>query len=306
MSNTKETCETYYGWTKDDSVRMNSSSGGFFTELANYVLKQQGIVIGAYFDPATKTVRHGSSDFISIEQMRKSKYVESDMTEVIPTIKAAVSQKRKVMFCGTPCQCAGLRTLFGSTEQIILCDFICHGVPSAKVFQDFLELKEAQHKSGILDYQFRTKDFGWNQHGVKAIYENGETERTVGRCEFYFTATMLRNEFLRESCYTCDKAMYHSSDFTIGDFWGVNQMEMPKDGEKGISAVVVNTEYGKEILQDLMENFELHDLPKHFLEYAFRVKTGDKKIQDRNLKFLEYNKVGIEKYIKNTMQTNCF
>ena len=96
MNNTKESCTAFYGWSKDNTIRMDSSSGGFFSVLAGYVLDHDGVVIGAYFDAETKSVKHASSDVILMDQMRKSKYVESDMTKAIPLIQEAVSKKRLV------------------------------------------------------------------------------------------------------------------------------------------------------------------------------------------------------------------
>ncbi len=303
MNNTKESCTAFYGWSKDNTIRMDSSSGGFFSVLAGYVLDHDGVVIGAYFDAETKSVKHASSDVILMDQMRKSKYVESDMTKAIPLIQEAVSKKRLVLFCGTPCQCAGIRMRFGGTEDIILCDFFCHGVPSPRVFKDFLEWKEKKANSSILDYQFRTKEFGWTQYGVKTIFRNGKTEDTVGRCEFQFTASMLNNDFLRECCYTCDKAMYHSADFTIGDFWGVNQIQRPQNWNRGISAIIVNTAYAEKILSEIRQNLELFPLPKTLLKYAFRVKTDDKLIEGKKKKYEEYKKIGIEEYINKYYKT---
>lgn len=298
MINSKESCTAWYGWTNDNMIRMCSSSGGAFSEIANFVLEQGGVVFGAYFDADEKSVKHSSSDTVPIESMRRSKYVESDVTETIPLIDNALSSGRMVLFCGTPCQCAGIRRLFGHREQLILCDFFCHGVPSARVFKEFLELKERKKKSKIIDYQFHTKDFGWSQYGIITSYANGKVVKTVGRCEFFFVATMLDNKFLRTSCYTCDKAMYHDSDFTIGDFWGINQMDSLKNDNRGISIVIANTKHAKEIISKQQISMELYPLEKHFIDYAFKVKTADKMIAKRNTAFKKYNEMGIDAFVR--------
>ena len=280
--NSKETCEAWYGWIRDENIRMDSSSGGAFTAIAEFVLRQGGVIFGAYYDADKKVVKHESSDTVSLESMRKSKYVESDMSQVIPKIDDALSNGRVVLFCGTPCQCAGLRKLFGYGKELILCDFFCHGVPSGKVFKEFLEFKEHKKKSRITDYQFRTKDFGWSQYGIRIYYENGNVEKTVGRCEFFYTAAMLDDSFLRKSCYTCDKAMYHVSDFTIGDFWGINILDASKNDNRGISVLIANTSYGNELIPQINESMELYPLEKHYIDYAFKIKVSDKKIERRD------------------------
>lgn len=304
--NSKERCRSWYGWIKDDNVRMESSSGGAFTAMADIVLAKDGVVIGAYFDPDIKIIKHASSDTVPIERMRKSKYVESDMSDAPKLINSALANGRTVLFCGTPCQCSAIRKCFGNTKDLILCDFFCHGVPSSRVFKDFLEFKEHKKKSRIIDYQFRTKDFGWSQHGIRTEYENGRLEKTVGRCEFYFTATMLDNLFLRKCCYTCDKAMYHDSDFTIGDFWGINKLGSIGCDDKGISILISNTPYGDELIPQLSESMELHAMEKQYIDYAFKVKTVDRQLENRDKKFNEYNKNGIVAFTKKHYRKRLF
>lgn len=298
MGNTKESCTAWYGWLKDEKVRMESSSGGVFTAMANIVLDRGGVVVAAYFDPQDKRVKHGSSDLVSLERMRRSKYVESDVTQAYPLIEEALKADRSILFCGTPCQCAGIRKVFGHNEKLLLCDFFCHGVPSGLVFRDFLQMKEKKKGKKITDYQFRTKDFGWSQYGIRTSYENGSAEKTVGRCEFFFTAAMIGNQFLRRSCYTCDKSMYHASDFTIGDFWGIANMEGAKRDERGISLLLANTDAGKAMFPALGADMELYPLQKHYLDYAFKVKTADKKLPERNAVFERYRELGIRKFSK--------
>lgn len=295
--NTKETSTAYYGWHKDELIRNESTSGGAFSALAKKVTDVNGLVVAAYFDAATKTVRHGSSDNIELSKFRRSKYVESEMGDVLSEIKNALSAKRLVLLCGTPCQCAGVRKMFGNDENLIICDFLCHGVPSAKVFGDFLRLKESKKKSKLADYSFRTKDFGWSQYGIKVNYDNKKTTKTVGRCEWFYVATMLDDLFLRKSCYTCDKVFYHDSDITIADFWGVFSYKPQINDNKGISLIFTNTQKGENVLKSICDDFEVYPLEKKYADYAYKVRVGDKKIPIRNKEFDEYRKIGISKYI---------
>ena len=166
--NSKENCEAYYGWCKNDRVRNLSSSGGFFSVIAEYVLERKGLIFGAYFDAKTKKVMHVSSDDVDWKLFRRSKYVESDMENVFPAIKQAIDEGRLVLFCGTPCQCAGIRKAFGKNDSLILCDFLCHGVPSEKFFKEFLLHKEKCLNDTITNYEFRTN--GWKMRIV--FYRN--------------------------------------------------------------------------------------------------------------------------------------
>lgn len=294
--NTKETSNVYYGWHKDEHIRSESTSGGAFSALAKNVLDDGGVVVAAYFDAETKTVRHASSDNIDFEKFRKSKYVESEMGAVLSEIKDALSKNRKVLFCGTPCQASGVRKMFGENDNLIICDFLCHGVPSAKVFRDFLSMKETKKKKKLTDYSFRTKDFGWSQYGIKVQYGD-ETAKTVGRCEWFYVASMLDDLFLRKSCYTCDKVFYHDADITIADFWGVFSFKPELNDNKGISLIFTNTPKGEGVLNSINQDFEAFSIDKKYADYVFKAKTGDKKLATRNREFCEYQNMGIEKYI---------
>lgn len=302
VGNSKESCEAYYGWCKNDSVRNLSSSGGFFSVIAEYVLERKGLVIGAYFDAKTKKVIHKSSDDISWELFRRSKYVESDMDNILSTINQALEQERCVLFCGTPCQCAGIRMVFGNNDNLILCDFLCHGVPSSKFFEEFLLHKEKCLNDSITNYEFRTKTFGWNQHGLRTTLSSGRELETVGRCESYFIATMMDDLFLRECCYTCDKAMYHTSDFTIGDFWGIVNISETEYDNKGISIIFENTSLSKKLMDGIKNKMVLYPVAIDDIRYAFNVKNKEHLIKKRNSEFDEFNSNGYTEYIKKHYQ----
>ncbi len=296
--NTKENCKAYYGWHKDEKIRELSSSGGVFTAISDYVLKNNGVVIAAYFNQKEKRVIHASSDDIEFTKFRRSKYAESDIDASLVKIKEALNNNRMVLFCGTPCQCAGVRKYFGEEKNLIICDFLCHGVPSSKVFKEYLEHKEKKLKDTIQDYQFRTKTFGWSQHGINIKYEKHKEKNTVGRCEWFFLASMVYNMLLRKSCYTCNKAMYHKADITIGDFWGIYKYKPQINDNKGISCMLTNTNKGEEVLQKIKDSFEIFNLEKQYLEYAFKIKTHDKLIPKRNAMFEEYKSIGFEEFSK--------
>lgn len=296
--NTKETCEVFYGWSKDAEIRRVSSSGGVFSALSEGVLKENGLVVAAYFDEQTKKIRHASSDDIDFGKFRRSKYAESHMEDSIPQISEALKQGRKVLFCGTPCQCAGVRRRFGQNENLLICDFLCHGVPSAKVFKESLEYLENKKKKRITNYQFRTKDFGWSSYGVNVTYNNTIHKKSVSRCDWFFQATMLDNLFLRDSCYTCDRAAYHEADITLGDFWGIANYKPALNDQKGISVLLANTEKGRLALQAVEQDCELYPLEKRYIGYGLQTKTNDKKKTQKEKQFAEYESLGLKKYVK--------
>ena len=124
------------------------------------------------------------------------------------------------------------------------------------------------------------------------------SEQTVGRCESYFIATMLDDLFLRECCYTCDKAMYHASDFTIGDFWGIVNISKTEHDNKGISIIIENTDFAKKIMESLEKEMVLYPVAIDDIGYAFRVKNKERMIKKRNSEFDEFNSIGYSEYLK--------
>ncbi len=295
LQNTKETTKAFYGWHQAENIRENSSSGGVFSALAENILARGGLVIGAYFDPNTKQVRHGNSDEIPIARFRGSKYVESDLTETYTWIDQALAQNRWVLFCGTPCQCSGLRRRFGSADQLLLVDFFCHGVPSPKIFKDYLEDLEQKNKDTLTDYRFRTKVFGWSQYGITQEFKN-KSIQTVGRCEFFFHASMMDNLFLRKSCYTCNKAMYHDADITIGDFWGIINLPEKPDVPNGVSLLLINSSRAEAFLDSVKSALCLHPVPTYYLDYAFQIKSHTSFMARSEKAFAEYSKLGLRAY----------
>lgn len=294
----KSDIEVYYGYNVNAKVRHLSTSGGLFSALADKVISVGGLVAGAYFEAESKSIKHATTDHISLEKLRRSKYAESDLGTSFTEIKKALDEKRTVLFCGTPCQCAGLKNYIGENDNLLICDFFCHGVPSGKVFKDYLNYLESQRNDKIIDYQFRTKEFGWSQYGVRIEYEKTGTVDTVGRCEFQYVSGMLDDLFLRKSCYTCNKSLNHVSDITIGDFWVVFDYDAKLNDEKGLSVVLCNTIKGKQALNKISDTIELNKLEPADIKYALTPKKKAVQIKRRNIMFDEYKKMGCEAFIK--------
>ena len=290
--------DIYYGFNNDAEVRKQSSSGGIFSALADNVLKDGGVVAGAYFDAESKKVKHATTEHIDLEKLRRSKYVESDLGTVFADVKEALDKKKKVLFCGTPCQCAGLKNFIGEDDNLLICDFFCHGVPSSKVFSDYLNYLEIKTNDRIIDYQFRTKDFGWSQYGIRMEYEKKGVVNTVGRCEFQYVCGMTEDLFLRKSCYTCNRSLQHAADITIGDFWGIFAYDAKSNDEKGLSVVLCNTIKGKQALNKLSNKIELQSLDASDIEYALQSKKKAIQIKRRNVMFEKYKKLGCDQFIK--------
>ncbi|MDP4269940.1 MAG: Coenzyme F420 hydrogenase/dehydrogenase, beta subunit C-terminal domain [Bacteroidota bacterium] len=241
-----KTPKVYACWHKDDGVRMKSSSGGLFSVLAESVLKDNGIVYGAAYDQ-DMVVRHKGIDAANkLDDLRRSKYVQSEIGNTFKQAKENLRQGKKVLFVGTPCQVSGLHSYLGKEyPNLITCDFICHGVPSPKVFKSYINWLEKKENKKITSINFRNKKNGWeNILSTATTSRNNEINLSGQKNNFYYG--FVDAVFNRECCYNCKYMTYpRVADFTLGDFWGIGdkiEFSHSREKKKGISLLMVNSE----------------------------------------------------------------
>lgn len=241
----------YSGWSADEKVRLNSSSGGAFTEIARPVLENGGVVFGCALN-GTLQAEHTYVE--SIEDLRLSlrgsKYVQSKIGVSYRKAKDFLRQGRKVLFSGTPCQIAGLRNyLKKDYDNLITVDLICHGVPSPMMFDEYKKYISATEGMVLTDVKFRCKKSSWIFYNmtVTGHVEKSSAEKTyIG--DYYedpYIRGFLRDYFLRPSCHQCHfTSTMRCSDFTIADWWGYKPTDSADKGfeQKGVSLVLCNTD----------------------------------------------------------------
>lgn len=288
---------TYYGYTKDEKLRYQSSSGGAFSAIADIILKNNGNVYGAVFDCNECILKHASSDDVGIETLRKSKYIESYMGKTIKSIQKDIDNGRYVMFCGTPCQAAAVKKAIKDENDLLLVvDFICHGVPSAMLFKE--HCKKIHKHEKLLSVDFRPKDKGWSSKNIR-LRTRTRTRTRSYNCDTFYYGFIKKNAFLRKSCYDCNYREVHCSDITIADFWGYRKVQEDINDEKGLSLIVTNNNKGKVIVENL-ENFSIVSIDNKFSEYAYLPKSWSDEKKLRKRFYEEYRKYGFEKAAKKT------
>lgn len=241
----------YACYNKDLETRLNSSSGGLFTLLAHNILKQNGIVFGAMFDSNFK-VKHDYIDKVEdIYKFRGSKYVQSDIGKSFEQTKKFLKENTLVLFTGTPCQIEGLlHYLNKDYDNLITQDIICHGVPSPKVWQKYLEYIKYKDLEKI---SFRDKTTGWENYSLMLKYKDKTSLESHNTHPFM--RLFLQNIILRDSCYDCVAKLKHrNSDITLADFWGINNIEPTMNDKKGTSLVLVNSSKGEKIFKDIKDD----------------------------------------------------
>lgn len=280
----------YAAKNKNEEIRLQSSSGGIFTLLAEKVIQKGGIVFGARFDENWE-VKHDYTETIAgLAAFRGSKYVQSRIENTYQEAEVFLKQGREVLFSGTPCQIAGLKKyLRKEYENLLTVDFICHGVPSPKVWRMYLnetcnKLIKKDGKSSctecIEEINFRNKNIGWkifsffyklDSDYLKNEEKNGEYSEPFHHN--HFMKAFLSDLILRPSCYKCpSKSGKSGSDITIADYWGIQHVLPEFDDDKGVGLVFINTEKGKtNYPEELSENrFSTYEQALHYNPSAIK------------------------------------
>lgn len=242
--------DVYAAWNQDERIRLDSTSGGVFSALAEAVLQRGGYVAGAEYDEQFR-IRHTlihSAD--GVKRQRQSKYAQSDLGTIFREIKTLLDQRELVLFCGTPCQSAGLQKyLAREYDNLLCCDFICRGVISPKVYHKFLEDMTPDTGASLKRVHFKNKDYGWNRFSTKLLFSDGNAYQKDRNEDYYMRGYLRHNLYLRDCCYRCDyKTLPRVSDISLGDFWGIGNYDASLDDEKGTSVVIVNSEKGRLLL----------------------------------------------------------
>ena len=245
----------------EDIVRMSSSGGVYFT-LADHVIKQGGIAYGCYYDIDKRKAELMDTDTVPLKSLLTSKYVESYIGEDgLKKIEKEIKTGRRVLFCGTPCQAAGLKAYLGKDyDNLLVVDFACGGVAAQPYLRDYLNSLEERYESPITKISFRDKHYGWGQNCFYAEFENGKVYRKTALADPYYFC-FLRSSMQRLACHGCHFSDDHKSDLCISDFWKCNYFDVEKNDRKGLSLALVYTGKGKQILEEISSEMHMEKLP---------------------------------------------
>lgn len=236
-----------------------SSSGGAFSMFARYVLNNGGVVFGATIDENLQVYHIGIQDLKDLYKLRGSKYVQSKIGNTYREAKSFLQENRKVLFCGTPCQIAGLYAFLGKRweEHLITLDLVCHGVPNQKTFNAYLtklvKSKNINSKNkDIKAFRFRNLET-WD---YRPAFQISESKRwhILDQENNVFMNAFFRGSIFRESCFKCQYANCNRiGTFTLADFWGIGKYgtKFSKSVAAGVSMVIDNQGILENIILDL-------------------------------------------------------
>jgi len=217
--------------------------------------------------------------------LRQSKYVQSEIGDIYSKISSQLSEGKRVLFCGTPCQCAGLYALSRRNRQVadnlVIVDFICNSVPSPWAYRAWLEEIEKEYGDKIKNVNFRNKEHSWEKFGARIDFENKPEYYLKNHHEDPFYIGFLKYKlFLRPSCSRCRfKGRSRFSDLTLGDAWGMAFHDEKQSRDHGVSVVIVNTQRGEMILEKVkprvfLEKHAYQEIAKGNAQFLNSIRPG--------------------------------
>lgn len=243
----------YACWHKNMDIRLKSSSGGVFSAIAEYILKNGGIVWGAAYSENLVLTYQYIENIEDLDKLRRSKYVQAKVNDSFKLIKEQLESGRTVLFTGTSCHIRGLYSYLPKKlhENLITIDFICHGVPSPSVFRKYINWLEKKYNDKLIDFNFRDKQYGWDNGVLTVGYFKNKGKKIFMNDENSYFYGMLHDMFIRPCCHECQSnGLQRESDFTIADFWGIgrkNKFEHEHERNYGISLLALNSEKAHKI-----------------------------------------------------------
>lgn len=239
----------------DDEIRRESTSGGLFSALAETMYDDGGYVGGSVYTEDFHAKHILSNKREDLLRIRGSKHFQSETAGMFVQIKALLNQGQKVLVCGAPCQMAGLRLFLGKDyENLIIVDFICLGINSPKIFQKHLQSLEKKYGAKVVSVQGKNKDLGWRSLAYKIRFANEKIYLRKGKDDPFTRGFVSMHINCRPVCYECKyKGFPRISDITLGDFWGIENVDKKMDDNFGTSVVLLNTQKGKDFFNSIKD-----------------------------------------------------
>lgn len=289
----------------DKNLLGKSTSGGAFTALAEWIINKGGCVFGAVYDEEFYVKEVMAETMDELAAMRGSKYVECNTADSFKRAKKALEDKRYVLYTGSPCQVAGLYATLGNADcsKLYTTELLCHGVPSTKLFQKYIEYLKEKYGE-IIFYSFRDKKkWNWGCWGCFQYKKSNAIKRKnfVVASDYYYSLYFKENCF-KESCYDCKYAsLPRLADITIGDYWGIEKEKPHSEIKKGVSLILCNNLRGEELLQIIGGGLESADI-ECVKNQNLTIIQGTHRPDSRNEFYKDFERYGFldtaKKYVK--------
>lgn len=247
INNDKKTIPyVYAGWSKDDTTRYTSTTGGMFTELTKPIIENGGYVVGASYNEENMVEHKMVNSLDGLNELKQSKYLQSDMISVYKETKEKLEAGKLVSFCGAPCQIAGLYNFLRKKyDNLLTIEFICRGMNSPKAYKSWLKEIENIENKKVKRVWFKYKENGWKKSPkCTRVDFNDNTYKVYNdKDNLYMRGYLEHNLYIRPSCGNCHfNGLPRQADITLADFWGINE-ELDAD-DKGTSLILINSDIG--------------------------------------------------------------
>lgn len=245
---------SYAVQSRQKNIRLRSTSGGTFSEIARSFIRTGGCVCAAGYDERGKVVHKLINTISEIDELCESKYVQSNLNNCFAEVESCLSSSRKVLFVGTPCQVAGVKAyLRNKDEKLYTIDLVCYGVPSPMIYIEWRAEIERVYKKKIAYVHFRDKSFGYAAPNVKIVFKDGSSAEQTFLIKSYMK-TFMSGLNVRPSCSECAfKGIDRCSDLTFGDCWHIGVFQKAMDDNLGTTSVYVHSPKGSMLL-DMIKN----------------------------------------------------
>ena len=298
----------------DDTKLFNSTSGGAFLGIAEYVISRGGAVYGAAYNECNE-VEHVRIDSLKfLYRLQGSKYVQSKIGDCYKLAQQDLMNGVEVLFTGTPCQIAGLKGFLKKNyDNLLTLDFACHGVPSPRFFKYYLEWIEEREKTSIPcgGYVFRYKKYGWYyRRKMSYVLKFGNKTRHISVDPYY--SSFLKANNYRESCYVCPfRIGNYQSDITVGDFNNVDIIYPDFMDSRGVSYLIAHNTKANSYFEYTKHYFDFLQVELNCVveNNTFLTKNAIRKtvrnnfykgMENNPIQFVEkiYKKIGIKTKLK--------
>lgn len=285
-------------WDNNVEGRISSSSGGVFALLSNFIIRRyEGVVYGAMLDEKFNVFHKRICQIDEIKGLQGSKYVQSNTLKVFQKVKNDLENGVQVLYSGTPCMIAGLKLFLKKKyANLKTADLICHGVPSPKIFKEYIEFLKRKHGE-VSDFKFRyKKKVGYSSY-LSFKSKNKRITELIGISPYMFG--YYKGYYNRECCYSCAfTKVKRVADITMGDFWGFGKIypKIKKSEKYGVSCVLLNTIKGIKMFDEIKDSMTIIEstLEKCLLNQPSLRKPNKRPIY-RNVFFYDLSKKKIHR-----------
>ena len=264
--------KAYAAYSKDENLRKESSSGAVFSELAHYIFGKGGVVFGAAYDGQYNVQHICAESREDLASLRGAKYAQSDLGEVFQDVRSRLNRDQPVLFSGTPCQVAGLKSFLRKEYENLICvDFVCHGVPSPMAWKAYVVYRAKIDNDGEFpqSINLRSKETGWSRYKYSSVFKYKNGKRSVCLSgDSLFMKLFIGDYICRPSCENCPfKGYSRNSDLTLGDFWGIWDIKPEMDDNGGTSLILCQSDHGAKLLEGIADKLVMTQVT---LEEAIR------------------------------------